>query len=249
MILVLSICQLVATFVLGVLVLLARSYAQEKGKNLATKEDIADITRRVEEVKAEHARQAQALEHAHEQLLKQADQTHQLSLAAIDRRLQAHQEAFAKCHDLRELAHDRSPEYIERMNGLRQWWLENCLYLAPDAAKAFNQARGAVIAYRALLDARVGTQKLEENWRIVLQAADVIAAAVQLPGIGTQSAQFLRLGADGQPSSATDGACTAKHHKAGPTRPERSNELCPPTGTDVRARLRAERPLKLVAAN
>jgi hypothetical protein len=206
MILVLSICQLVATLALGALVLLARAYAQEKGKNLATKEDIADITHQVEEVKAEYARQRQALEHAHQQLLKQSDQTHQLSLAAIDLRLKAHQEAFAKCQDFFALAHRRPPEGTEKMNTLLQWWRENCLYLSPEAATAFREASDAAAVHRDLLDGRVGHQAVSENWQKIARAGGVIAAAVQLPSIGTELARLSGFSAEGQPGSGTNGA-------------------------------------------
>jgi hypothetical protein len=104
-----------------------KAYASEKGKNLATREDVAEITRQVEAVKADYAKQLLALEHAQKVVLEQANQRHQLSLAAIDRRLQAHQEAFAKSNELAHLAHDRSPDATDKVNSLLQWYRENCL--------------------------------------------------------------------------------------------------------------------------
>ena len=59
MMILLSVLEIAACVGLAVIVYLQlglRSYAQEKGKNLATKEDIAAITREVEGVKAEYVR-------------------------------------------------------------------------------------------------------------------------------------------------------------------------------------------------
>src|SRR5438093_1995517 len=59
------------------------SYLAEKAKNLATREDIARITDEIERVKSQYAL-----------LLEELRAQHQLRLAAADRRLEAHQEAF-----------------------------------------------------------------------------------------------------------------------------------------------------------
>ena len=64
------------------------SYLSEKGKNLATKEDIAEITREVERVKSESRERLEGI-------LEHLRYRNQLRLAALDRRLQAHQEAYA----------------------------------------------------------------------------------------------------------------------------------------------------------
>jgi hypothetical protein len=60
--------QFLAVAGILVLVVLYRhylpGYAAEKGKNLATKEDVADITRQIEDVKAEYARDLESLKAA-----------------------------------------------------------------------------------------------------------------------------------------------------------------------------------------
>ena len=69
------------------------SYLSKKGENLATKEDIAEITREVERVKSEHTERLEGIaEHLRYR--------NQLRLAALDRRLQAHQEAYALWQNL-----------------------------------------------------------------------------------------------------------------------------------------------------
>lgn len=48
------------------------SYASEKGKNLATKEDVGEITQKIEDVKHEYARKMQELQHDYAQKLESA---------------------------------------------------------------------------------------------------------------------------------------------------------------------------------
>ena len=59
------------------------SFIREKGKNLATKKDIGRITKEIESVKSIYTKE---IEHIREK--------QQLRLAAIDKRLEAHQKAY-----------------------------------------------------------------------------------------------------------------------------------------------------------
>ena len=83
----------------GVALLLLRSffpsYFNEKGKNLATKEDIGEITEAVESVKEDYTKRLKELEHQNALVLEQLRMNQQLRLAAVEKRLAAHQEAFA----------------------------------------------------------------------------------------------------------------------------------------------------------
>jgi hypothetical protein len=66
------------------------------------------------------------------------DRQNQLRLAAIERRLQAHQEAYALWRKLVFSGDDyetTDPVVIE----CRAWWNNNCLYLTPGARQAFSQ--------------------------------------------------------------------------------------------------------------
>ncbi len=70
------------------------SYLAEKGKNLADKEDIGRITDEIEKVKVQYGETLQNIIHQNNLLLEEVKGRHQLRLAALDRRLQAHQEAY-----------------------------------------------------------------------------------------------------------------------------------------------------------
>jgi len=187
MMILLSVLEIAACVGLAVIVYLQlglQSYAQEKGKNLATKEDIAAITREVEGVKAEYAQKLLALEHSNELILERTQQRHQLSLAALEQRLQAHQEAFARCYELREICVKKVTEAVavNTHNDSSQWWRRNCLYLSPEASKAFISACNA--AGGLLGTRRVPNVDREGKlWDTLAQASEEIAKSVKLPGI------------------------------------------------------------------
>ncbi len=61
---------------------------------------------------------------------------HQLRMAALDRRSEAHQEAFALCRKLVSSVHHEN--IGEVVMECQYWWNKNCLYLGPEAREAFN---------------------------------------------------------------------------------------------------------------
>src|SRR5262245_8796732 len=90
---------------LGIVLLLLHSflpaYTSEKGENLATKEDIADITNEIERVRSSYTEQLQGLQHRNDLLLEQLRSKQQLRMAAAEKRLEAHQHAYMLCRKLR----------------------------------------------------------------------------------------------------------------------------------------------------
>ena len=106
---------------------LVGAYMADKGRNLATKEDIADITRRVEAVKAAFA--AEAEERAHQHRLRAATeaeaqaQENRLRLAALDKRLEVHQEAYRRWHLLMDNVYNDGVADLAMQ--CRDWWMSN----------------------------------------------------------------------------------------------------------------------------
>jgi len=92
-ILVLTIAADLGVLCVGYLAYTGKAYATKKGENLATKEDIADITRKVESVRAEYAEKLQTLIHEKAASREATQRHHQLSMAALDKRLEVHQTA------------------------------------------------------------------------------------------------------------------------------------------------------------
>jgi len=169
---------LLGAVALGYLAGTLKSYMAEKGKNLATKEDIGEITRKIEEVRHEFADRIEARRMMHD-----------LSTAALEKRLAVHQEAFTRCITLfgAATARDES-EGNKAIHGHMQWWRENCLYLSPAASKAFEDACTAAFTHSALRDGvqakTVTVEELTKNWKRIGVALEAIANDVKLPGIG-----------------------------------------------------------------
>lgn len=177
-------CLLVA----GVAVLLWRqffpAYLQEKGKNLATKEDISQITRQVEEVKDLYAKQLKVFEHQNAVALEQLRGQHQLRLAAVDRRLEAHQQAFALWRRLMSKVHSEDVHKV--VVECQSWWEENCLYLNAEVRDSFNRAYTAANSHYMLTQSPIDAKAMHENWTVIQKAAEDILEAVQLPSLGSR---------------------------------------------------------------
>lgn len=161
-----------ALIVAGIAYLIGRhalgSYLSEKGKNLATREDIEQITRLVENVKAPY-----------NELLEELRARHQLRLAAIDRRLQAHQEAFALWRELLGATH--TPDVGTTVIKCQSWWEQNCLYLEPEVRQAFVQAYSAAHIHNSLTADRTNPDAVKQNWNEIMQFPEVLFKAIQLP--------------------------------------------------------------------
>src|SRR6266568_1984885 len=117
---------------IGALVLFIRNYlptyAAEKGRNLATKEDIAKITDEVERVK-----------HGYTEIKSQIDRKHQLRMAALDKRLEVHQQAYWEWVKLLRTVYEPK-EVFAAAAVAQEWWMQNCLYLEPEVRAAFRAA-------------------------------------------------------------------------------------------------------------
>src|SRR3989304_4707084 len=126
---------LVLLWLLRVLQRHPEAYASEKGKNLATKEDIGEITRIVERTRAESAHELEEIRHHYRSLLDSQGQRHQLRMAALERRLQAHQEAYTLWWNVLGAVHDEQRIGRIVMEG-PDWGGENCPFLDAGAPKA-----------------------------------------------------------------------------------------------------------------
>ncbi len=154
-------------------------YLSEKGKNLATREDIAEITNEIEQVRSQYA-----------VLLEEMKAKHQLRLAAIDRRLAAHQEAFALWRELLSATH--TTEIGKQVIKCQSWWDGNCLYLEPTAREAFSLAYAAANMHGSLLQSHADAQSVKENWSKIMAAGSAILQAAQLPGFTFAEQQELK---------------------------------------------------------
>jgi len=187
---VLAVLQLV---VIGVLILFWRSYfpayLREKGKNLATTEDIGKITHEVEKVRIFYESQLQELQHRNDLLLEQLRSKQQLRMAALEKRLQAHKDAYMLWRKVR--SNVSSPKLDSIVLECQQWWESNCLYLEPDARAAFARAYSAPAFHGELLaQARnagpgaIPGPMIRDNFEIINKAGEAIVKGVELPTLG-----------------------------------------------------------------
>lgn len=143
-------------------------YLTEKGKNFATKENIAEITDKVEAVKRQHA-----------ELLEGLKTKNQLRLAGLEHRLRAHQEAYGLWREING-ALDK-PAINEVVSRCDSWWGDNCLYLEPAARSAFLLAFvGArdLEFYKSSAEAALLVSKTRAE---INRAGSVIEECVALP--------------------------------------------------------------------
>jgi hypothetical protein len=120
--------KLILTGLIGGIVAFFSLFASEKGRNLAKKQDIAEITHQIEEVK-----------HQYNLIMEQFKGRNQLKLAAIDKRLEAHQRAFSLWRELSSsIMTGKNINIISKK--CEDWWWENCFYLDAESSNAFWDA-------------------------------------------------------------------------------------------------------------
>lgn len=144
------------------------SYFSKKAENLATREDIAAITHEIEGVKTQYA-----------VLIEETRAKHQLRMAALDRRLQAHQEAFTLWREILGALHTEKIGKV--VIKCQEWWEKNCLYLEPKVRDAFVAAYSAAHSHHAYVQARAESKMLNENWDLITKFPNLLFEAIQLP--------------------------------------------------------------------
>ncbi len=154
------------------------SYLTEKGKNLATREDIEGITKQIEAIKAQYA-----------SILEAQRARNQLRMAAADRRLDAHQQAYSLWRKLVAYVHKR--EIGDVVIECQNWWDKNCLYLSAEARLAFHDAYQAAFNHASYLQDRTNKTLIEENWSAIMAAGPRIVEGVELPSLGSVESEVL----------------------------------------------------------
>lgn len=147
------------------------AYLKKKAENLATKEDIEDITKKIEDIRSEYSNQLE-LHKASLQL------SNQLKLAALDKRLEKHQEAFTLWRNLLFSLRDED-KIGTAIDESQKWWDKYCLYLSDEARAAFHTAIILAVDFRNLL--RTDSETIKEWFNKINEAGKKIVEAVNLP--------------------------------------------------------------------
>ena len=166
-------------------------YLNKKGENLATKEDIAEITDKVEQVKSEYTERLEEIKQQNRLLLENTQYKNQLRLAALDRRLEVHQQAYVLWQKLMDVLYDKE-KIGEVIRECQDWWVRNNFYLEEEARQAFciayHSASTYCQIYTELREAdSTERQRREgvrlESWDSVNDAGEAIVKAVELPSL------------------------------------------------------------------
>jgi hypothetical protein len=164
------------------------TYLREKRKNRATAEDIDRLTRAVEAIKTENAAQLAELAHQNGIVIEQLKARHQLRVAAIDRRLAAHQEAYELWRTLISTMHSSSSSFATTVMACQTWWDRNCLYLESEPRQAFYTAymMAGSVRQRSEYGSSMSQDALKaasEHERKIYECGEIIVQAVALPSL------------------------------------------------------------------
>jgi hypothetical protein len=104
-----------------------------------------------------------------------------MRLAALDKRLEVHQEAYTLCLNMKaNLAKDGLVDMVQEG---QEWWKKNCLYLSADARAAFQLACRRAMEHKEAYDTH-DVQYLDDLKAAradFLRAVETIASGVGLP--------------------------------------------------------------------
>jgi hypothetical protein len=164
-------------FLLGLIVReFLPGYFRKKGENLATKEDIVELTNL-----------QKGVEHRFNEIIENSKQRHDLRLAALDQRLAAHQEAFSLWRELLSEVHgEKIGPVVLRCQA---WWEKNCLYLEPSVRDAFVRAYSAGSSHHGYTQARFDVKDVQANWAEVTRFPNVLFEAIKLPPLQQDAAE------------------------------------------------------------
>jgi hypothetical protein len=166
------------------------AYFKQKGNNLATREDIGKITKIVESIKSKNEEQLELFRQENRISLQSRDQTHQLSVAALDKRLTAHQEAYALWWELRGSVNKEDDIVDNVVEKCKDWWAHNNLYLNSKPREAFIKAYCAASRHREVIQTwknhdnrEDDNRRVEENWDRIERVGQIIEEEMKLPSI------------------------------------------------------------------
>lgn len=110
------------------------------------------------------------------------DRRHQLRIAALEKRLAAHQHAYTWWRKLL-FADKRTKEIYDVVMGCQDWWENNCLYLSASARDAFLKAYQSASLHADLLAAHAEAELVKSAHQDVERAGKLIVEGVNLPPI------------------------------------------------------------------
>ena len=126
-------------------------------------------------------------------LAAKENRTQQWRIAAIDKRLEVHQAAYALCTRITAIA--RSGNIGEVVIEGEKWRQDNCMYLDATSRNAFKICLFSVMHHGDLLDVprprdEETNKKIKENWQKKIKPGRTQPAGVAMPHLGDREGQF-----------------------------------------------------------
>ena len=118
--------------------------------------------------------------------VKQEESMHAPSLADLDKRLAAHQEAHSLWTELMESAElqEKADQVVMKCEN---WWKNNSQYLTPEVQEVFRSAYRATRRHPDLLAQESRNwEAIEDNFETIRKAGDIIFKAVFRPGLSQE---------------------------------------------------------------
>lgn len=112
----------------------------------------------------------------------------QLRLAVLDKRFQAHQEAYTLWQGLLFIDRQKK-ESTQFILNCQEWWNKNCLYLSADARSAFKKAYIAADYLSQPVEVQAGLDARKKDMEDLKRAGEIILNGVNLPSIGEEESK------------------------------------------------------------
>ena len=122
-------------------------------------------------------------------LVSAQERENQLRLAAIEKRLIAHQGAYTLWRKL-VFTPTNDTDLGNIILECQTWWNNNCLFLDSKARKAFFEAYMAAVDRPVLLRAR-DIRAIQENYEKMTNAGEIIVRGAALPAINEDEHKFV----------------------------------------------------------
>lgn len=110
----------------------------------------------------------------------------QLATAAMDKRLAAHQAAYALWWKIVGAVHQKDKIGDVGVEA-EEWWKNNCLYLDAKSRKAFRACTMFAIHHKDLLQgprSNEATKLVKESWGVIMKPGETLVEGVALPNLG-----------------------------------------------------------------
>ena len=120
-------------------------------------------------------------------LLARENRHLQLATAALDKRLAAHQTAYALWCKIVGAVHQKD-KIIDVVIEAEEWWRNNCLYLDAKSRKAFRTSLMFASNHKELLNgppSKETAKLVKENWNEIMETGVALVEGVALPSLGT----------------------------------------------------------------